>query len=120
MDVDEDDDGTQRPKKVHDFGIEVDFEGLDDETRESGSMDEFDREIVKLNAEIERMAPNLKAIERQVFFIFYFLFCLCLTCSINSLDDVEAKLADTEREADKARKDSKTARDQFNDIKKRR
>ena len=36
------------------------------------------------------------------------------------LDDVEAKLIDTEREADKARKDSKTAREQFNDIKKRR
>lgn len=77
MDVDEDDDGTQRPKKVHDFGIEVDFEGLDDETRESGSMDEFDREIVKLNAEIERMAPNLKAIERQVFlFSILFMFNL--------------------------------------------
>jgi structural maintenance of chromosome 1 len=36
------------------------------------------------------------------------------------LDDVEAKLADTEKEADKARKDSKTARDQFNDVKRRR
>ena len=36
------------------------------------------------------------------------------------LDDVEAKLAETEREADKARKDSKTARDEFNDIKKQR
>lgn len=36
------------------------------------------------------------------------------------LDDVEAKLADTEREAEKARKDSKSARDQYNDVKKRR
>ena len=36
------------------------------------------------------------------------------------LDDVEAKLLETEKEADKARKDSKTARDQFNDIKKKR
>ena len=34
MDVDEDEDGTQRPKKVQDFGIEVNFEGLDDEERE--------------------------------------------------------------------------------------
>jgi structural maintenance of chromosome 1 len=34
MDVDEDEDGTQRPKKVQDFGIEVDFEALDDEERE--------------------------------------------------------------------------------------
>jgi structural maintenance of chromosome 1 len=33
---------------------------------------------------------------------------------------VEAKLVETEKEADKARKDSKTARDQFNDVKQRR
>ena len=46
------------------------------------------------------MAPNMKAIER--------------------LDDVEAKLAETEREADKARKDSKNAREAFNDVKQRR
>lgn len=46
------------------------------------------------------MAPNLKAVER--------------------LDDVEARLVETEREADKARKDSKTARDQFNEIKRQR
>ena len=31
MDVDEDEDGTQQVKKVPDYGIEVDFEGLDDE-----------------------------------------------------------------------------------------
>ncbi|KAF5378785.1 hypothetical protein D9615_006938 [Tricholomella constricta] len=99
MDVD-DEDGTQQPKKVENYGIEVDFESLDEETRESGAVDEFDKEVVRLNAEIERMAPNLKAIER--------------------LDDVEAKLADTEREADKARKDSKTARDDFQDVKRRR
>jgi hypothetical protein len=36
------------------------------------------------------------------------------------LDDVENKLADTEKEADKARKDSKSARDAFNDVKQRR
>ncbi|KAF8068609.1 condensin complex subunit SMC1 [Lyophyllum atratum] len=100
MDVDEDEDGTQQPKKVQDFGIEVDFESLDEETREGGSVEDFDKEIAKLNTEIERMAPNLKAIER--------------------LDDVEAKLADTEREADKARKDSKSARDEFQDVKRRR
>ncbi|RDB26948.1 Structural maintenance of chromosomes protein 1 [Hypsizygus marmoreus] len=100
MDVDEDEDGTQRPKTVQDYGIEVDFDSLDDETRESGSVDDFDKEIVKLNAEIERMAPNLKAIDR--------------------LDDVETKLAETEKEADRARKDSKNARDEFNDVKRRR
>jgi structural maintenance of chromosome 1 len=39
---------------------------------------------------------------------------------IRRLDDVEVKLADTEKEAEKARKDSKSARDQFNDVKRRR
>ncbi|KAJ6561466.1 condensin complex subunit SMC1 [Mycena vulgaris] len=103
MDVDEDEDGTQQPRRVQDFGIEVDFDALDDDDREDGSADaiaEFDAEITKLNAEIERMAPNMKAIDR--------------------LEDVEAKLADTEKEADKARKDSKTARDDFLEIKRRR
>ncbi|KAH7887101.1 RecF/RecN/SMC [Phlebopus sp. FC_14] len=103
MDVDEDEDGTQRPKQVQDYGIEVDFDSLDEDERASNSPDtaaEFDASIAKLSAEIERMAPNLKAIER--------------------LDDVEAKLADAEKEADKARKESKQARDQFNDVKRRR
>ena len=36
------------------------------------------------------------------------------------LDDVEMKLADTEKEAEKARKDSKAARDNYNELKKRR
>lgn len=33
MDVDEDEDGTQRPRPVQDYGIEVDFSALDDEER---------------------------------------------------------------------------------------
>jgi hypothetical protein len=37
-----------------------------------------------------------------------------------SLEDVEAKLVDTEKEADQARKQSKSARDHFNDIKRQR
>ncbi|KAF8587801.1 condensin complex subunit SMC1 [Ramaria rubella] len=103
MDVDEDEDGTQRPKQVQDYGIEVDFSLLESDEREDGSADagaEFDSSIAKLNSEIERMAPNMKAMER--------------------LDDVQSKLAETEKEADKARKDSKHARDEFNDVRKRR
>lgn len=36
MDVD-DDDGTQKPRRVPDFGIEVEFELLDEEEREVSS-----------------------------------------------------------------------------------
>ncbi|KAH9170044.1 cohesin complex subunit psm1 [Lactarius sanguifluus] len=106
MDVDEEDaesGSTQRIKRVPDYGIEVDFEVLSGEEREDGSgetLAEFDTSITKLNAEIERMTPNMKAMDR--------------------LDDVETKLVDTEKEADKARKDSKNARDTFNDVKQRR
>ena len=34
MDVDEDDDATQQPLKTNDFGIEVDYDDLNDEERE--------------------------------------------------------------------------------------
>ncbi|KAL5522775.1 hypothetical protein ACEPAG_8793 [Sanghuangporus baumii] len=102
MDVD-DEDGTQRPRRVPDYGIEVEFDLLDEEEREDGSAEmgsTYDSSISKLNTDIERMAPNMKAIER--------------------LDDVQTKLLDTEKEAEKARKESKRARDEFNDIRKRR
>ncbi|CAK5262899.1 unnamed protein product [Mycena citricolor] len=103
MDIDDDEDGTQQPRRVADYGIEVDFAQLDDEDREDGSANslaEFDAAITKITEEIEKMAPNMKAIDR--------------------LEDVEAKLVDTEREADQARKESKSARDEFNDVKRRR
>ncbi|TFY79840.1 hypothetical protein EWM64_g4174 [Hericium alpestre] len=103
MDVGQDENATQRPKMVPDFDIEVDFSELDDDEREDTegeTLAEYEASLKKLHEDIERMAPNLKAIDR--------------------LDDVEAKLAETEKEADKARKDSKNARDAFNDVKKRR
>ncbi|KAG2008796.1 cohesin complex subunit psm1 [Coprinopsis cinerea AmutBmut pab1-1] len=103
MDVDEDEDATQRPKKVPDYGIEVDFDSIEEDEREEDpgeAIARYDKEIVNINGEIERMAPNMKAMDR--------------------LDDVESKLAATEKEAEKARKDSKEARDRFNDVKKRR
>ncbi|KAL5532492.1 SMC1_3 [Sanghuangporus sanghuang] len=102
MDID-DEDGTQRPRRVPDYGIEVEFDLLDDEEREDGSAEmgsTYDSSITKLNTEIERMAPNMKAMER--------------------LDDVQTKLLDTEKVAEKVRKESKRARDKFNDIRKRR
>jgi structural maintenance of chromosome 1 len=102
-DEDEDEDESERPRQVPDYGIEVDYSDLEDEDMEDSSPEaaaRFDEEIAKATTEIERMAPNLKAEER--------------------LGDVVAKLAETEKEADRARKDSKKARDQFNDVKQRR
>lgn len=39
MDVDEDEDGTQRPRETRDYGIEVDFEELDEDDREVTYLD---------------------------------------------------------------------------------
>ena len=101
--MDQGEDDGEHPLKVENYGIEVDFSELEDEEMEDSSPEaaaRFDDELAKLTAEIDRMAPNLKAVER--------------------LDDVEARLVETEKEAEKARKDSKNARDQFNDVKQRR
>ena len=94
MDVDEDEGGhpTQRPRRVPDYDIEVDFDILSGDERgvrrihnwaihgirhsflsnneqdSSGEvLSEFDASIAKLNAEIERMTPNMKAMDRYVF-----------------------------------------------------
>jgi structural maintenance of chromosome 1 len=101
--LDEDEDATQQAHQVQDYQIEVDFDDLDDDDRENGSPDalkEIEDNIAKINAEIEKMAPNMKAMDR--------------------LEDVEVKLQEAEKEAEKARKDSKTAREDYNDVKKRR
>lgn len=69
MDVDGDEDETQRVLEVNDYGVVVDFEDLEEEEQEDGStaMEETLLEAVsKLQAEIDKMSPNLKAIERCV------------------------------------------------------
>jgi len=53
-----------------------------------------------LTAEIDHMAPNMKATER--------------------LGDVADKLKDAEAESDLAKKASKAARDRFNDVRRQR
>ncbi len=84
MDLD-DPDKDFRPREVPDYGIEVNFDSLEDEDRnvskfvsiatsvtlrkdgspEIGKL--LDDAIAKLNAEVERMSPNMKAVERFVF-----------------------------------------------------
>jgi structural maintenance of chromosome 1 len=69
MDVDEDEDATQRPKKAADYGIEVDFDSIEDDERDQDSAEvlaRYDKDIANTNGEIERMAPNMKAMDRYV------------------------------------------------------
>lgn len=100
MDIDEDD---MRPTTTDDFGIEPDFDLLEEEDKEKASEEyghEFDSQIAKMKAEIERVVPNMKAIDR--------------------LAEVQEGLQTAEEEADETRKASKKARDEFLDIKKKR
>jgi hypothetical protein len=116
MDVDEEEeegDSAQRLRRVPDYGIEVDFELLSANEREvsdlylsttccahatalasiqnvgGGVLGDFDASITKLNAEIERMTPNMKAMDRHVFHDFLFCYhaddrCLGLVMSRTS------------------------------------
>lgn len=70
MDVDEDENATQRPKAAVDFGIQVDFSSMDDEDPEepAAAFARLDKEISDKIAEIERMAPNMRAMERYAAF----------------------------------------------------
>ncbi|PWZ00201.1 putative SMC1-chromosome segregation protein [Testicularia cyperi] len=103
MDLDDDEGSAQAPTRAPDFGIEVDFSGLEEEERDDGGAkmgNELQKRIDDITAEIEKMSPNMKAVER--------------------LDDTEAKLVETEKEFDRSRRQAKEARDEFNRIKKRR
>ena len=55
MDVDEDEDSTQRPKQVLDYGIQVNFESIDEDNLEDAgeAAARFDKEIMEKTAEIE-------------------------------------------------------------------
>ncbi|ODN84648.1 hypothetical protein L202_00553 [Cryptococcus amylolentus CBS 6039] len=99
----EDEEATQRPVQVEDYGIEPDFDMLEDNDKENDADEvgrEMEAQIAKMKADLERLAPNMKAVER--------------------LDEVEKELDETEREAEETRKESKRARDEFQELKKKR
>ncbi|WVF72212.1 hypothetical protein IAT40_007024 [Kwoniella sp. CBS 6097] len=101
--MDIDDDGSQRPVEADDYGIEPDFEDLEDEDKENKSEEvgrEFEAQIAKIKADLEKVVPNMKAIDR--------------------LADVEAGLEEAEQEADDTRRESKRAKDEFQSLKKKR
>lgn len=67
MDIDGDEDETQQALQTTDYGVTVDFGDLDEDEQEDGSAATEEvllEAIAKLQAEIDKMSPNLKAIER--------------------------------------------------------
>ncbi|KAK9476761.1 RecF/RecN/SMC protein [Lipomyces japonicus] len=103
MDIDEESAPSQVRQIVQKYGIVVDFETLPDNLKEDGSEElqqTFEEDIRTLTSEVEKMNPNMKAIER--------------------LNEAEDRLDGTEREFSKARKNAKSAKDMFNDVKEKR
>ncbi|KAL7268980.1 Structural maintenance of chromosomes protein 1 [Rhizina undulata] len=108
MDMDEEEEnllqtGATPKLELQDYGIEVDFTDLDEDLKESGD-EKVEEELLEktktLAAELDRMAPNMKAIER--------------------LEGVENRLQDTERDFENSRKEAKKAKDKFQAIKDKR
>ncbi|KAI9888933.1 MAG: Structural maintenance of chromosomes protein 1 [Vezdaea aestivalis] len=105
MDVDDEDPSASalQPPVIQDYGIEVDFEDLDEDLKEDSSTkceEGLQEKIGTLSAEMEKMAPNMRAIER--------------------LEGVETRLKSTEKDFDDARRRAKQARDQFSEVKETR
>ncbi|KAI5845169.1 hypothetical protein DFP73DRAFT_45390 [Morchella snyderi] len=106
MDVDEDEDPSAsavQKVEVQDYGIDVDFEDLDDDLKENGEEqveEQLLEKIKTLGGELDRMAPNMKAIER--------------------LEGVENRLHDTEKDFENSRKEAKKAKDRFQTVKDKR
>ncbi|KAL8278439.1 hypothetical protein RQP46_009129 [Phenoliferia psychrophenolica] len=103
MDVDGDDDGTQKVAPVTDYGVTVDFSDLEEEEKEDGSaeMEEtLQTAINTFQAEMDKTSVNRKAIDR--------------------LGDSEARFKEIDGEFEKAREAAKTAKDAFTALKKER
>lgn len=100
MDVDE---NSLVPKQATDYGIEPDFRSLDDDDKENDGEEhgrELESQIEKLKGDADRLVPNMRAVDR--------------------LADVQAALETAEDEAEAARQASKTAREEFLRLKKKR
>ncbi|KAJ5116009.1 Structural maintenance of chromosomes protein 1 [Penicillium angulare] len=102
MDVDEAEELDDTPV-VQDYGIEVDFDSLGETLKEESDdklEEELSEKIRLISAELEKMAPNTKALER--------------------LESVENKLRSTEQDFEDARKQARRAKDGFEGVMKKR
>ena len=87
---------TSTAQDISDWGIEIDFEELDDDLKMDGTEateQSLAEHIRDLDTDLERMQPNTKALDR--------------------LNGVESRLQTTEKEFERARKDAKRAKEAF-------
>ncbi|KAM0453212.1 hypothetical protein ACHAPV_009006 [Trichoderma viride] len=102
MDVDGGDD-EMMDIALDDHGIEIDFDGLDEDLKESGEPsveDTLTEKISSLTAELEKLNPNMRAMER--------------------LESVETRLKQTDQEYEDSKTTAHKAKEAFNDVKQRR
>ncbi|OSZ99972.1 cohesin complex subunit (Psm1) [Trichoderma parareesei] len=88
---------------LDDHGIEIDFDGLEPGLKESGepSVEEaLTEKISTLTAELEKLNPNMRAMER--------------------LESVETRLKQTDQEYEDAKNAAHKAKEAFNNVKQRR
>ncbi|KAJ9612433.1 Structural maintenance of chromosomes protein 1 [Cladophialophora chaetospira] len=102
MDADEEDDGPTssalKPHTVNDYGIDLDFDALDDDLKDESNEameSQLHEEISKLSAALDKMQPNAHAAQR--------------------LQAVEARAKDTEQEYDTSRKTFQDLKTRFED-----
>ncbi|KLJ07395.1 structural maintenance-chromosome 1 [Blastomyces silverae] len=104
MDVDEDPNvGSIQATTIHDYGIEVEFESLGDSLKEDSddkTEEELQDRVKSLNSELDKMAPNMRAMER--------------------LEGVENKLRSTEKDFEDARKRARKAKEDFETVMRKR
>ncbi|KAI4167817.1 MAG: hypothetical protein LQ343_006889 [Gyalolechia ehrenbergii] len=105
MDLDEGQDTTSlQLSDIQDHGIEVDFEDLDEDLKDVGdddqTEDELQSKIKALNAELDHMAPNMRAMER--------------------VSVAKGRLATTDKDYEDARKRAVKAKEAFTKVKEKR
>jgi len=104
MDVDEGDEADALGNAMEDHGIEIDFDGLSDELKQTEGDEEIETKlqdnIASLTSELEKLNPNMRAMER--------------------LEVTEARLKATEQEFEDSKAAFKAAKDAFDDVKAQR
>ncbi|KAI1326900.1 RecF/RecN/SMC [Xylariaceae sp. FL0255] len=103
MDVDDGDDAELVEDALNDYGIEFDFDQLDEELKDpekDGVEDQLEEKISSLTAELEKLNPNMRAMER--------------------LEVVEARLKATDKDFEDSKTRHKAAKDAFDEVKAKR
>ncbi|CAM1510275.1 Fc.00g006100.m01.CDS01 [Cosmosporella sp. VM-42] len=102
MDIDGDDE-EMMDMALDDHGIEIDFNGLDEDLKASddeGVEETLSEKITALSAELEKLNPNMRAMER--------------------LESVESRLKHTDQEYEDSKAAAQAAKEGFSEIKRKR